>query len=399
MAIKLLREGKEAVGSGGILPSVLDLSASGSAPARDVSQTAGSGPGPDLESIAEALIVKGIEQGNLTPVDLAHGFLDVLLDANDLARVMAAFTEMGIKVIEDESDLNMAALGDEITAETEVLHSNDLDDPLRMYLQEIGAVSLLTADEEIALAKAIEAGDTDAATRMAEANLRLVVSVAKKYVNRGLPFLDLIQEGNLGLLRAVQKFDYHRGYKFSTYAHWWIRQAITRGLADQSRTIRLPAHISESLNRVVRLSRRMAQELGREPRTDEIALESGMTPEIVSRLIKLSELPISLETPLGEEGDSSLGDLIEDKEAIAPLDGAVAATLRLALDETLNTLNGRERRVMQLRYGIIDGQERTLEEIGGRLGVTRERIRQIEAKALHKLRAPSRSAKLRSYLS
>ena len=375
------------------------MSASGSAPARDVSQTAGSGPGPDLESIAEALIVKGIEQGNLTPVDLAHGFLDVLLDPNDLARVMAAFSEMGIKVIEDESDLNMAAVGDEITAETEVLHSNDLDDPLRIYLQEIGAVSLLTADEEIALAKAIEAGDTDAATRMAEANLRLVVSVAKKYVNRGLPFLDLIQEGNLGLLRAVQKFDYHRGYKFSTYAHWWIRQAITRGLADQSRTIRLPAHISESLNRVVRLSRRMAQELGREPRTDEIALESGMTPEIVSRLIKISELPISLETPLGEEGDSSLGDLIEDKEAISPVDGAVAATLRLALDETLNTLNGRERRVMQLRHGIIDGQERTLEEIGGRLGVTRERIRQIEAKALHKLRAPSRSAKLRSYLS
>jgi hypothetical protein len=214
VAIKLLREGKEAVGSGGILPPVLDLSASGSAPARDVSQTAGSGPGPDLESIAEALIVKGIEQGNLTPVDLAHGFLDVLLDPNDLARVMAAFTEMGTKVIEDESDLNMAAVGDEITAETEVLHSNDLDDPPRMYFQEIGAVSLLTADEEIALAKAIETGDTDAATRMAEANLRLVVSVAKKYVNRGLPFLDLIQEANLGLLRAVQKFDYHRGYKF-----------------------------------------------------------------------------------------------------------------------------------------------------------------------------------------
>jgi RNA polymerase primary sigma factor len=399
VAIKLLREGKEAVGSGGILPSVLDLSASGSVPARDVSQTAGSGPGMDLESIAEALIVKGIEQGNLTPDDLAQGFLDMLLEPNDLARVMAAFTEMGIKVIEDESDLDMAALGDEITAEMEVLHSNDLDDPLRMYLQEIGAVSLVTADEEIALAKAIEAGDTDAATRMAEANLRLVVSVAKKYVNRGLPFLDLIQEGNLGLLRAVQKFDYHRGYKFSTYAHWWIRQAITRGLADQSRTIRLPAHISQSLYRVVRLSRRLAQELGREPRMDEIALESGMTPEIVSRLIKLSELPISLETPLGEEGDSSLGDLIEDKEAISPLDGAFAATLRLALDETLNTLNGRERRVMQLRYGIIDGQERTLQEIGGRLGVTRERIRQIEAKALHKLRAPSRSAKLRSYLS
>jgi RNA polymerase primary sigma factor len=387
------------VGNGGILRSVLDLSASGSAPARDVFQTAGSGPGPDLESIAEALIVRGREQGNLSFDDLAQGFLEVLLEPNDFARVVTAFTAMGIDVIEDESDLEMAGVGDGITAETEILHSQELDDPLRMYLQEIGAVSLLTADEEITLAKAIEAGDTDAATRMAEANLRLVVSVAKKYMNRGLPFLDLIQEGNLGLLRAVQKFDYHRGFKFSTYAHWWIRQAITRGLTDHSRTIRLPVHISESLNRVVRLSRRMAQELGREPSIDEIALESGMTPEIVGRLIKISEQPISLETPLGEEGDSSLGDLIEDEEAISPLDWALASTLRLALEETLDTLTARERRVMQLRYGIIDGQERTLAEIGGRLGVTRERIRQIEAKALHKLRAPSRSAKLRSYLS
>jgi RNA polymerase primary sigma factor len=375
------------------------LSASGSAPARDVFQTAGSGPGPDFESIAEALIVKGRERGNLTFEDLAQGFLDVLLEPNDFARVVTAFTEMGIDVIEDESDLEMEAVGGGITAETEILPSNDLDDPLRMYLQEIGAVSLLTAEEEIALAKGVEAGDTDAATRLVEANLRLVVSIAKKYMNRGLPFLDLIQEGNLGLLRAVQKFDYHRGYKFSTYAHWWIRQAITRGLADHSRTIRLPVHISESLNRIVRLSRRMAQELGREPSIDEIALESGVTPEIAGRLIKVSEQPISLETPLGEEGDSSLGDLIEDKEAISPLEWAFAATLRLALEETLDTLTGRERRVMQLRYGIIDGQERTLAEIGGRLGVTRERIRQIEAKALHKLRAPSRSAKLRSYLS
>jgi RNA polymerase primary sigma factor len=378
---------------------VLDLSASGSAPARDVSQTAGSGRGPDLESIAEALIVKGREQGNLTFDDLAQGFLEVLLEPNDFARVVTAFTEMGIDVIEDESDLEMAAVGDGITAETEIFHPNDLDDPLRMYLHEISAVSLLTAEEEIALAKAIEAGDMDAATRMAEANLRLVVSVAKKYMNRGLPFLDLIQEGNLGLLRAVQKFDYHRGYKFSTYAHWWIRQAISRGLAEQARTIRLPVHIGESLNRVVRLSPRQAQKLGREPRMEEIALESGMTPEIVDKLIKISEQPISLETPLGEEGDSSLGDLIEDKEAISPLDWALAATLRLALEETLDTLTGRERRVMQLRYGIIDGQERTLAEVGGRLGVTRERIRQIEAKALHKLRAPSRSAKLRSFLS
>ena len=298
---------------------------------------------PELESIAEALIVKGREQGSLTLDDLQQGFLDVPLEPQDFARVTAAFAEMGINVIADASELEMDAFGDEVTPEMEIFRSDELDDPLRMYLREIGAVSLLSKEEEVALAKAIEAGDARAATRMAEANLRLVVSIAKKYINRGLPFLDLIQEGNVGLLRAVQKFDYHRGYKFSTYAHWWIRQAITRGLADQSRTIRLPVHIGESLNRIVRLSRRLAQDLGREPKVDELALESGMTPEIVSTLMKVSELPISLETPLGEEGDSALSDLIEDKDAISPLDAAFASTLRLALDETLDTLSGRER--------------------------------------------------------
>jgi RNA polymerase primary sigma factor len=268
-----------------------------------------------------------------------------------------------------------------------------------MYLREIGAVSLLTKEEEIALAKAIETGDQAAATQMAEANLRLVISVAKKYMNRGLPFLDLIQEGNVGLLRAVQKFDYHKGYKFSTYAHWWIRQGITRALADQPRTIRLPVHIIESLNKIGRVSGRLVQELGREPTPAEIGLESGIAPEIVVRLIKTSEQTLSLETPIGDEDDTSLGDFIEDQRAISPSDAALAAMLRLALEETLDTLSGRERRVIQLRFGIIDGQERTLGEIGRRFGLTRERIRQIEAKALRKLRHESRSAKLRTYLN
>jgi RNA polymerase primary sigma factor len=290
-------------------------------------------------------------------------------------------------------------VGDQITAELQTFDLDALDDPLGMYLKEISAVSLLTAKEEIALAIAVEAGDAAAATRMAEANLRLVISVAKKYMNRGLPFLDLIQEGNVGLLRAVQKFDYHRGYKFSTYAHWWIRQAMTRALADQSRTIRLPSHVSESLNRVVRVSRLLVQELGREPTTDEIALESGIATAVVVQIIKMSEQPISLDTPIGAENASSLGDLIVDEEAMSPPDAALAAMLRLALEETLATLNGRERRVIQLRFGIIDGQERTLEEIGRRFGVTRERIRQIEAKALGKLRHPSRTTKLRTYLN
>jgi RNA polymerase primary sigma factor len=364
----------------------------------DVWQRVDGGPGEALERVAEALIVKGKSQGNLTLDDLAQGFLDVLGEPNDFARVIAAFSDMGIEVVDGEVDVEPDADGAEMVSEIEIFYSSDLDDPLRMYLREIGAVSLLTAQQEIALAKAIEAGDKDAAARMAEANLRLVVSVAKKYMNRGLPFLDLIQEGNVGLLRAVQKFDYHRGYKFSTYAHWWIRQAITRGLADQSRTVRLPVHIGESVSRAVRLSRRLAQELGREPTLEEIALESGITPEAMDKLIKISEPPISLETPLGEEGDSALGDVIEDKDAISPVEAAFMETLRLALDDTLHTLTGRERRVMQLRFGINDGQERTLEEIGRRFGLTRERIRQIESKALQKLREPGRSDKLRPYL-
>jgi RNA polymerase primary sigma factor len=370
-----------------------------SAPPRDGGQTDGGTPSLDLERIAEALIIRAREQGNITTDDLAEGFLDMLVEPNEFARVIAAFTDVGITVLEGETDQDVEVVGDEIAAKTEILDSAALDDPLRMYLREIGAVSLLTKEEEIALAKAIETGDQAAATQMAEANLRLVISVAKKYMNRGLPFLDLIQEGNVGLLRAVQKFDYHKGYKFSTYAHWWIRQGITRALADQPRTIRLPVHIIESLNKIGRVSGRLVQELGREPTPAEIGLESGIAPEIVVRLIKTSEQTLSLETPIGDEDDTSLGDLIEDQRAISPSDAALAAMLRLALEETLDTLSGRERRVIQLRFGIIDGQERTLGEIGRRFGLTRERIRQIEAKALRKLRHESRSAKLRTYLN
>jgi RNA polymerase primary sigma factor len=363
-----------------------------------VSMTSEARTGLDLERIAQALIVQGREQGSLTVDDLAEGFLGMLLEPNDFAQVIAAFTEMGIRIIEDESELEMEAAGEELEADTDALPPGILDDPLRMYLREIGGISLLSAEEEIALATAIEAGDTDAARRMAEANLRLVVSVAKKYMNRGLPLLDLIQEGNVGLLRAVQKFDYHRGFKFSTYAHWWIRQAITRGLADQSRMIRLPVNIGESLNRVLHLSRRLAQELGREPRTDEIGLEAGKPPAAVDQLLRMSELPVSLETPVGDDSELSLRELVEDRDAVSPADAALAAMVRAALEESLDTLRGRERRVMQLRFGIVDGRERTLEEIGRRFGLTRERIRQIEAKALQKLREPDRSARLRPYL-
>jgi RNA polymerase primary sigma factor len=351
-----------------------------------------------LERVAETLILKGREHGEVSVDELSRGFFKGLSQPHDLARVVAVFVEMGINVVKDGQESEGESVDDDFALEAESWDAGTLDDPLRMYLREIGNISLLTAEEEIVLAKAIEAGNASAADRMAEANLRLVVSVAKKYMNRGLPLLDLIQEGNLGLLRAVQKFNHHKGYKFSTYAHWWIRQAITRGLADQSRQIRLPVHIGESVNRMLRVSRRLLQELGREPTAEEIGLEAGMPAGTIEELVKVSERPVALESPLGEEGEGHLQDLIEDKETISPPDAALAAMIRLALDETLDSLRGRERRVVQLRFGIVDGRERTLDEIGRRLGLTRERIRQIEAKALRKLRDPQVSSKLRSYL-
>ena len=273
-----------------------------------------------------------------------------------------------------------------------------IDDPVRMYLKEIGKVPLLSADEEIELAKRMEKGDEEAKKRLAEANLRLVVSIAKRYVGRGMLFLDLIQEGNLGLIKAVEKFDYRKGYKFSTYATWWIRQAITRAIADQARTIRIPVHMVETINKLIRVSRQLLQELGRDPSPEEIAKELDMPVSKVREIMKIAQEPVSLETPIGEEEDSHLGDFIEDKEMMIPADAAAFTLLKEQLLEVLGTLTDREQKVLRLRFGLDDGRARTLEEVGKEFNVTRERIRQIEAKALRKLRHPSRSKKLRDYL-
>ncbi|MFO7815110.1 MAG: RNA polymerase sigma factor RpoD, partial [Halanaerobiales bacterium] len=274
-----------------------------------------------------------------------------------------------------------------------------IDDPVRMYLKEIGKVDLLTAEEEVSLAKRMEKGDMEAKRQLVEANLRLVVSIAKKYVGRGMLFLDLIQEGNMGLMKAVEKFDYTKGYKFSTYATWWIRQAITRSIADQARTIRIPVHMVETINKLIRVSRQLLQEKGREPTPEEIGEEMDMSADKVREIKKIAQEPVSLETPIGEEEDSHLGDFIEDEDAPAPASAASYMLLRDQLDNVLDTLTDREKRVLELRFGIEDGRPRTLEEVGKEFGVTRERIRQIEAKALRKLRHPSRSKKLKDYLS
>ncbi|HYZ01864.1 MAG TPA: RNA polymerase sigma factor RpoD [Candidatus Binatia bacterium] len=350
---------------------------------------------------AEALIIKGKDQGYLTPNDVLDGLPDIDTDNPDqVFRIFAVFKDMGIEVTDNAGDFDDKDAADEDMAmEIEMMDSVSLDDPVRMYLKEIGRVSLLTAADEVDLAKRIEAGDDIAKQQLTEANLRLVVSIAKKYIGRGMSFLDLIQEGNMGLIRAVEKFDYHKGYKFSTYATWWIRQAITRAIADQARTIRIPVHMVETINKLVRVSRRLLQELGREPSDEEIAEEMGVTSDKVREIIKVSQDPVSLETPIGEEEDSHLGDFVEDKEAIAPSDAASLTMLHNEVEDILDTLTPRERRVLQLRFGLIDGHQRTLEEVGKRFGVTRERIRQIEAKALSKLRHPSTPGKLRDMVT
>lgn len=304
----------------------------------------------------------------------------------------------GVPIDEDSPEVKTDTARDKALDEIDFSDGLAIDDPVRMYLKEIGRVPLLTAQEEVVLAKRMEAGDEEAQKELAEANLRLVVSIAKRYVGRGMLFLDLIQEGNLGLIKAVEKFDYNKGYKFSTYATWWIRQAITRAIADQARTIRIPVHMVETINKLIRVSRNLLQKHGREPTVEEIAEEMEVSVERVREIMKIAQEPVSLETPIGEEEDSHLGDFIEDHDAPAPADAASFMLLKEQLAEVLSTLTDREKRVLKLRFGLEDGKARTLEEVGKSFNVTRERIRQIEAKALRKLRHPSRSKKLKDFL-
>ena len=306
--------------------------------------------------------------------------------------------EEEILLLDDEPQIDQEEEVDMENIDLSVPEGVSIEDPVRMYLKEIGKVPLLTAEEEIDLARRMEEGDEEARKRLAEANLRLVVSIAKRYVGRGMLFLDLIQEGNLGLIKAVEKFDYRKGYKFSTYATWWIRQAITRAIADQARTIRIPVHMVETINKLIRVSRQLLQELGREPTPEEIAEEMNMSVERVREILKISQEPVSLETPIGEEEDSHLGDFIQDDNVPVPADAAAFTMLKEQLEEVLGTLTEREQKVLRLRFGLDDGRARTLEEVGKEFNVTRERIRQIEAKALRKLRHPSRSRKLKDYL-
>ena len=335
---------------------------------------------------------------NLKLTDDQYELIVRVLEKNDID-VLQVVDDDDSDVPEDELDM-IEETGED---ETELLDlsvpdSINIEDPVRMYLKEIGKVPLLTAEEEIELAKRMEAGDEDAKKRLAEANLRLVVSIAKRYVGRGMLFLDLIQEGNLGLIKAVEKFDYNKGFKFSTYATWWIRQAITRAIADQARTIRIPVHMVETINKLVRVSRQLLQELGREPTPEEIAERMEIPVERVREILKISQEPVSLETPIGEEEDSHLGDFIQDDNVPVPADAAAFTLLKEQLVEVLGTLTEREQKVLRLRFGLDDGRARTLEEVGKEFNVTRERIRQIEAKALRKLRHPSRSRKLKDYL-
>lgn len=390
------------------------------------------------ETILKKLEEKGLEEGKITLEEILSSFIEDDLTEDDILLIQEQLNKAGIVLVdgddddddepdddeididedidedleedldEDIEDIDEEADEDETDDDEEAIEeAKDLnkiskgmsiDDPVRMYLKEIGRVPLLTAEEEVELAKAMEAGDEDAKQKLCEANLRLVVSIAKRYVGRGMLFLDLIQEGNLGLMKAVEKFDYRKGFKFSTYATWWIRQAITRSIADQARTIRIPVHMVETINKLMRVSRQLLQDLGREPTPEEIGREMGITEEKVREIQKISQEPVSLETPIGEEEDSHLGDFIADDEALAPADAAAFSMLKEVLIEVLDGLTPREQKVLKLRFGLEDGRARTLEEVGKKFDVTRERIRQIEAKALRKLKHPTRSRKLSDYL-
>lgn len=367
---------------------------------------------------AKGLIEKGKKQGSLTLAEIMEAFSETELDKDQVENLYETLGNLGIEVIENKTDkvdidfpqddldlegLDKSIVKDDTPMEIEEIDLSlpkgiSIDDPVRMYLKEIGKIPLLKPHEEVELARRMHEGDELAKQRLVEANLRLVVSIAKRYVGRGMLFLDLIQEGNLGLIKAVEKFDYVKGFKFSTYATWWIRQAITRAIADQARTIRIPVHMVETINKLIRVSRQLLQELGRDPKPEEIAKEMDMTEDKVREIMKIAQDPVSLETPIGEEEDSHLGDFIPDDDAPAPAEAAAYSLLKEQIEDVLGSLNEREQKVLKLRFGLEDGRARTLEEVGKEFDVTRERIRQIEAKALRKLRHPSRSKKLRDYL-
>ncbi|NIK67547.1 MULTISPECIES: RNA polymerase sigma factor RpoD [unclassified Paenibacillus] len=361
-----------------------------------------------LDLVKEQLIEQGKKRASLTYKEIMEKLSPFDQDPEQIDEFFEQLDDLGIEVLnERDEDRDPLNRGEDSDRENDDFNFDDdlalppgikINDPVRMYLKEIGRVPLLSADDEIELARRIENGDEEAKRRLAEANLRLVVSIAKRYVGRGMLFLDLIQEGNMGLIKAVEKFDHQKGFKFSTYATWWIRQAITRAIADQARTIRIPVHMVETINKLIRVSRQLLQELGREPTPEEIAAEMELSTDKVREIMKIAQEPVSLETPIGEEDDSHLGDFIEDQEALAPADAAAYELLKEQLEDVLDTLTEREENVLRLRFGLDDGRTRTLEEVGKVFGVTRERIRQIEAKALRKLRHPSRSKRLKDFL-
>ncbi|QQK79700.1 RNA polymerase sigma factor RpoD [Salicibibacter cibi] len=355
-----------------------------------------------IDQVKEQLVELGKKRGVLSYAEITEKLAPYDQDSEQMDEFFEYLGEQGVDLLNE---------GEEVPSMEQVEKENDHDlndlsvppgikinDPVRMYLKEIGRVPLLSADEEIDLAKRIEDDDEESKRRLAEANLRLVVSIAKRYVGRGMLFLDLIQEGNMGLIKAVEKFDYNKGFKFSTYATWWIRQAITRAIADQARTIRIPVHMVETINKLIRVQRQLLQDLGREPTPEEVSEEMDLTPDKVREILKIAQEPVSLETPIGEEDDSHLGDFIEDQDALAPSDAAAYELLKEQLEDVLDTLTDREENVLRLRFGLDDGRTRTLEEVGKVFGVTRERIRQIEAKALRKLRHPSRSKRLKDFM-